>query len=54
MKRDKSRNEKPFGEAPEEVLKISSTGYGLESVAKREDYSKGKQQEKNPSSCGGL
>lgn len=36
----------------EEVLEISQTGYGLESVAEGNDYMEG--DKKNSPSCGGL
>ncbi len=39
----------------EEVLEISSTGYGLESVVKKPDKENPAFQRKdNPSNCGGL
>ncbi|WP_436376204.1 hypothetical protein [Cytobacillus sp. BC1816] len=53
MKWEKDKNGKSTGEAAEEVLEISSTGYGLESVSKSEVNSVEKERE-NPSGCGGL
>ncbi|WP_282140669.1 hypothetical protein [Cytobacillus oceanisediminis] len=53
MKWDKDENEKSKVETAEEVLEISSTGYGLESVSKSEVNSHEKERE-NPSGCGGV
>ncbi|KAF0821404.1 hypothetical protein V7200_04980 [Cytobacillus firmus] len=53
MKWNQDENEKLTGEAAEEVLEISSTGYGLESVSKSEVNSDEKERE-NPFGCGGV
>jgi hypothetical protein len=54
MKKEQNRLHQTLGDgAEEEVLEISSTGYGLESVSK-ETEDKPQEGKNNHSSCGGL
>ncbi|WBL15782.1 MULTISPECIES: hypothetical protein [Sutcliffiella] len=49
---EKENNELQQSIKDNETLEISSTGYGLESVS--HDEKENKQENQNPSSCGGL
>ncbi|MCM3124313.1 MULTISPECIES: hypothetical protein [unclassified Mesobacillus] len=51
--KEKATYNENFSEVPnKEVLEISETGYGLESVAEGADFAEGDQ--KNSPNCGGL
>ncbi|MBB2481825.1 hypothetical protein [Heyndrickxia shackletonii] len=48
---EKEKMNEGLSDHSKEVLEISSTGYGLESVQEETDS---KRMKNNPSSCGGL
>lgn len=52
-KKQKRLNQSLSDKADQEVLEISSTGYGLESVSKETENTSHESKSKN-SSCGGL
>lgn len=55
MNSDRAFEDSELNLKPEEqVLEISSTGYGLESVSKEESVKRNPSSKKNSGSCGGL